>query len=129
MTIRTDIPGFQSNVRGVRVFPGGGWSTDRFGTLPILGAKDRSTCLATRRSRPTSIALCVENSRIDVRLSQTNGQPVPTTIRDDTIEADLNLRRGITRIDMIAAEPNSAALADWSDQGDSRVRPVTSARR
>ena len=30
------------------------------------------------------------------------------TIRHDTIEADLNLRRGITRIDMVT-EPNSAA--------------------
>ena len=43
-----------------------------------------------------------------VRLFEANGQPVPMSIRHDTIEANLDLRRGITRIDMVT-EPNVAA--------------------
>jgi hypothetical protein len=108
-TIRTDIPRFQSKVRGVRVFPGGGWSTARFGTLPFLGAKG-SLYLFSDSAQPVQLQLHLVSttSESTVRLSEANGQPVPMTIRHDTIEADLNLRRGITRIDMVT-EPNSAA--------------------
>lgn len=108
-TIRTDIPRFQSKVRGVRVFPGGGWSTDKFGTLPFLGAQG-SLYLFSDSTQPVQLQLHLVStiSESTVRLTETNGQPVPMTIHHDTIEADLNLRRGITRIDMVT-EPNSVS--------------------
>ena len=90
-----------------RVVAGARTDLERF---PFWVPKDRSTCSATRRSRPNSnCTLCRRLPESTVRLSEANGQSVPTTIRDDTIEADLDLRRGITRIDM-CTEPNSAAL-------------------
>ena len=109
-TIRTDIPRFQSQVRGVRVFPGGGWSTDKYGTLPFLGAKGSLYLFSDSvQSAQLQLHLVSTIPESTVRLSETNGQPVPTTIRHDTVEADLNLHRGITRIDLVT-EPNSAAL-------------------
>ena len=108
-TIRTDIPNFQSNVRGVRVFPGGGWSTDRYGTFPILGAKGSLYVFSdSAQSAQLQLHIVSTTPESTVRLSESNGQSVPTTISHDTIEADLNLRRGINRLDMVT-EPNAAA--------------------
>ena len=107
-TIRTDIPNFQSNVRGARVFPGGGWSTDRYGAVPILGAQGSLYVFSdSNQSARLQLHLVPTIPESTVRLSATNGQPVPATISRTTIEADLRLRRGINRIDMVT-EPNSA---------------------
>ena len=107
-TIRTDIPRFQSKFRDVRVFPGGGWSTDKYGNLPFLGAKG-SLYLFSDSAQPVQLQLHLVSTFAEptVRLSEVSGQPVPMTIGHDTIEADLNLHRGITRIDMVT-EPNAA---------------------
>ena len=106
--IRTDIPSSQSKVRDVRVFPGGGWSTDKYGNLPFLGAKG-SLYLFSDSARPVQLQLHLVPTFAEptVRLSEVNGQPDPMTIGHDSIEADLNLHRGITRIDMVT-EPNAA---------------------
>ncbi len=108
-TIRTDIPRFRSKVRGVRVLPGGGWSTERYGTLLFLGANG-SLYLFSDSAQPIQLQLHLVPTvpQSNVRLSEANGHSVPTTIRHDTIEADIDLRRGITRIDMVT-EPNAAA--------------------
>jgi hypothetical protein len=108
-TIRTDIPNFQSNVRSARVFPGGGWSTDRYGAVPIVGAKGSLYVFSdSAQSAQLRLHLVSITPEPTVRLSETNGRPVPTAINHDTIEADLSLRRGINRVDMVT-EPNAAA--------------------
>ncbi len=43
-----------------------------------------------------------------VGLFEANGQSVPTTMGHHTIKADLDLRRGVTRIDIVT-EPNGVA--------------------
>ena len=114
-TIKTGIPRFQSAVRGVKVLPGGGWSTDRYGTLPFLVANG-SLYLFSGSSQPIQLRLHMVSSvpQSTLRLSEANGQSVFTTIHHGTIEADLDLRRGISRIDMVT-EPNRQRTAGcWS---------------
>jgi hypothetical protein len=108
-TIRTAIPRFQSLVRGVRVLPGGGWSMARYGTLPFLVANG-SLYLFSDSAQLIQLQLqkvsTVPQSTVGV--VEANGQSVPTVIRHDTIQADLDLHRGVTRIDLVT-EPNAAA--------------------
>ena len=108
-TIQTALPRFQSLVRGVRVLPGGGWSLARFGTLPLLVANG-SLYLFSDSAQPIQLLLQKVSNfpQSTVGLFEANGQSVPTTIRHDTIQADLDLRRGVTRIDLVP-EPNGAA--------------------
>jgi len=106
-TIRTGIPRFESNVRGVRVLPGGGWSLNSFGILPILGARG-SLYLFSNSAQSVQLQLHLVSAvpQATVRLSEANGLSVPITIRHDTVEANLGLRRGSTRVDIVT-EPNS----------------------
>lgn len=108
-TIRTDIPRFQSKVRGVRAFPGGGWSTDRYGTLPFLGATG-SLYLFSDSAQRIQLQLQQVSTvpQSTVGLFEANGQSVTTTMVHHTIEADLDLRPGVTRIDIVT-EPNGVA--------------------
>ncbi len=108
-TIQSDIPRFQSGVRGVRVFPGGGWSTARYGTLPFLGAKGSLYLLSnSAQTVQLQLHLVAAIPQSTVLLSEANGQPVPMNIGHNTIQANLNLHSGINRIDMVT-QPNSAA--------------------
>ncbi len=108
-TIRTEMPRFQSKVRGVRVLPGGGWSTERYGTLPFLITNGSLYLFSdSAHSIQLQLHLVPTVRQSTVRLSRANAQSISTTIRHDTIEANLDLRRGITRIDL-ATEPNAAA--------------------
>jgi hypothetical protein len=108
-TIRTGIPRFQSLVRGVRVLPGGGWSMARFGTLPFLVANG-SLYLFSDSAQLVQLQLQKVPTVLQttVGLFEANGQSVPTTIRHDTIQADLELHRGVTRIDLVP-QPNAPA--------------------
>lgn len=108
-TITTGIPSFQSTVRGVRVLPGGGWSMARYGTLPFLVASG-SLYLFSDSARPIQLQLQKVSTvpQSTVALFEANGQSVPTVIRHDTIQADLDLHRGVTRIDLVV-QPNAAA--------------------
>jgi hypothetical protein len=107
-TIRTDIPQFQSKVPGVRVFPGGGWSTDRFGSFPFLGAKG-SLYFFSGATQPVQLQLDLVSTvpQPTVHVSEANGQPVPVTLAKNAVEADLSLRRGINRIELVT-QPSSA---------------------
>jgi hypothetical protein len=108
-TIKTGIPRFQSTVRGVRVLPGGGWSMARYATLPFLVASG-SLYLFSDSAQPVQLLLQKVSTfpQSTVGLFEANGQSVPTTVRHGTIQADLDLRRGVTRIDLVT-EPTAAA--------------------
>jgi hypothetical protein len=126
VTIRTDIPRFQSTVRGVRILPGGGWSLAGYGTLPLLEATG-SLYLFSDSAQRVQLQLqqvpTVPQSA--VQLFQTNGQSVPTTLRHDTIEAELDVRRGVTRINLVTALNTTAhrRLLILSDVAVSPVEP------
>ena len=108
---RTGIPRFESLVRGVRVLPGGGWSMARFGTLPFLVANgslylfsDSAELVQLQLQKVAPTVL-----QTTVGLFEANGQSVPTTIRLMTpFRPDLDLHRGVTRIDLVP-QPNAPA--------------------
>ena len=104
------IPRFQSLVRGVRVLPGGGWSIGQVRNSSLSGCQNGSLYLFSDSAQLIQLQLQKVSTvpQTTVGLFEANGQSVPTTIGHDTIQADLDLRRGVTRIDLVT-EPNAAA--------------------
>jgi hypothetical protein len=125
-TIRTEVPRFQSTARGVRVLPGGGWSTDTYGTLPFLHGSG-SLYLFSDSSREVQLQLRLVSTvpQSTLALSGPNGISVPTTTGHDTIEADLDLHRGITRIRMVT-KPNATVHHRMLVMTEVTIRPAGS---
>jgi hypothetical protein len=107
--IRTGIPQFQSKVRGVRVLPGGGWNTEGPYGFTLLGPSG-SVYLFSDSAQQVQLRLHLVPTlpHPTVHFSESNGQLVSSTIRHNTVEANLDLRPGITNINMIT-ESNAAA--------------------
>ena len=103
--------GSRAPVHGVRVLPGGGWNHRQVSEhIPFL-VTSGSLYLFSNSAQPVQLLLhLVPNvQQSTVGLFEANGQSVSTTIGHDSIEADLDLRRGVTRIDLgTAAERRSA---------------------
>jgi hypothetical protein len=108
-TIQNGSPRFRSTVRGVRVLPGGGWNLTGFGTIPLL-INSGSLYVFSNSAQPIHLLLHLvpKVPQSTVGLFEVDGQAVPTTMGHDSIEADLDLRRGVTRIN-IGTEPNGVA--------------------
>jgi hypothetical protein len=106
-TIRTEPAEFESTVRGVRVLPGGGWSTDAYGTLPFLRGNG-SLYLFSNSTQTIELQLHLVSTvpQSSLTISGANGHSIPTTIRHTTIDARLVLHQGINHIKM-SAEPNA----------------------
>jgi hypothetical protein len=106
-TIKTEAPRFHSTSHGVRVLPGAGWSTDTYGTLPFLHGSG-SLYLFSDSPRRVQLQLRLVSTihQSNLALSEPNGTSIPTITGHDTIDADLDLHRGITQVDMVT-EPNA----------------------
>jgi hypothetical protein len=122
-TIRIEPPGFHSTIRGTRVLPGGGWSMDSYGTLPFL-YDSGSMYLFSTSAQTIQLQLDLVSTVPQSTLSlSTDGHSIPTTVRNHTIDADVHLHRGVTRVDTIAS-PNAKAHERRLIMTEVRVSPA-----
>ena len=100
-TIHTRIPGFGSQVDGVRIFPGGGWHLTGFGQLPILENRGSLYLFAQKSEDARLRLLAPAHVPVpSVALSLPDGSNIPTVLGSRSIEADLHLHAGTNRVNL-----------------------------
>jgi hypothetical protein len=101
-TVRVGVAGFSSTVRGVRVLPGGGWFLE-LGQFPRPVITDPGSIFLFSQSAH-KVHLQFQGApgvrSTPYALSEAGGTPIPSTNTPTTITADVELHRGVNRIDV-----------------------------
>ena len=101
-TVSTAIPSFASTVSGVHVFPGGGWSLQGVGQLPIL-VNGGSLYVTNTTERRVQLQLQLLHGYREPSLTITGpgGGAVAITTGPKAIYAALALHAGVNRFDLV----------------------------
>jgi hypothetical protein len=98
-TIRTSVPGFNSLVRNVRVYPGGGWGLAAFPGHPLFGGNGTLYVFSeTVQSVRLQFHLTAGVSQPTLTVTDHGSQQVPTTLSKGVMTVDLVLSKGANRV-------------------------------
>ncbi len=99
------VPGFSSTEPGARVLPGGGWALVALGRDPLLGGRGSLYLLSDSAQRiQLQLHLARHVAQPSLVLADPSGRRVPDAVGQNLIRANLDLHRGVNRLDLTVVQ-------------------------
>jgi hypothetical protein len=110
-SITTRIPGFASEVPGVRVLPGGGWSLEGSGGLSVMQTGSLYLYAGSSQRVDLVMRLATATAQPTVSVQDAAGAQIPVTPAAGLIEVTVQLRAGVTALRVSNAAGSGAINA------------------